>query len=172
MSLTRLEKEGVIRRLAWGIYEYPRFSELLQCYAAPSPDKIAQAYARNFGWHIAPSGNAALNLLGLSTQVPATWTFVSDGAYRTYQFGKITIQFKHTSNKNIAEFSYITALVVQALKTLGKQNIDERVISQLSSRITNSDKEIILKEARYTTAWIYQIIKSICKGVEESDSGC
>ena len=68
--LSRLEKSQQIVRIMRGVYYQPSYSELLQEYEAPSPHHVAMALARNFGWTIAPSGAAALNMLGLSTQVP------------------------------------------------------------------------------------------------------
>ena len=73
MALSRLCDEQIIRRVMRGIYECPEFSNLLQEFVAPAPDKIAQALARNYGWTIVPCGDTALNLLGLSTQVPNVW---------------------------------------------------------------------------------------------------
>ena len=93
-SLERLAAAGKIRRVMRGVYDRPRYSELLQEYEAPSPVGIADALARNYHWTIVPSGQIILNQLGLSTQVPVTWTFVSDGPYKSYQMGGITLRFR------------------------------------------------------------------------------
>ena len=87
--LSRLEKNNVIHRVIRGVYEYPEYSEFLNEYVAPSPDKVAHALARNYGWTIVPCGDTALNMLGLSTQVPAVWSYVSDGTYKTYKYDKM-----------------------------------------------------------------------------------
>ena len=68
------------------------------------------------------------------------------------------------TNKEVSKLSYKTALVVQALKSLGKDNIDDIVISRLRTLLTDSEKETMLDEAKATTAWIYEFIKSICRG--------
>lgn len=67
-ALSELCREGKIRRVCRGIYDYPKFSELLQQELSPDFDQVAQAFARKFNWRIQPSGDAALNLLWLSTQ--------------------------------------------------------------------------------------------------------
>ena len=162
--LARLVDEGLVRRVMRGVYYKPQFSEFLNEVTVPSVDKVAHAIARNFGWTIVPSGEAALNYLGLSTQVPAIYVYVSDGAYKEYSYGNTTIEFKKTTNKEVSKLSYKTALVVQALKSLGKDNIDDIVISQLRTLLTDSEKETMLDEAKATTAWIYEFIKSICRG--------
>ena len=118
--LSRLEDDGAIRRIMRGVYDCPEYSEFLDEYIEPKPDKVAHALARNYGWTIVPCGDTALNMLGLSTQVPATWLYVSDGTYKEYTYGNTTIKFKRTTNKEISKISYKTALVIQALKALYK----------------------------------------------------
>jgi hypothetical protein len=77
-ALSTLARAGTIRRVCHGVYDYPRFSELLGQALSPEVDQVAQALARKFNWRIQPSGDAALNLMGLSTQVPARWcTFLT-----------------------------------------------------------------------------------------------
>ena len=123
--LARLVDEGLIRRVLRGVYDKPEYNDFLEEYVAPSPDKVANAIARNFGWTIVPCGDTALNLLGLSTQAPAAWVYVSDGTYKEYTYDNTTIQFKRTTNKEVSKLSYKTALTVQALKALGKDKIDD-----------------------------------------------
>ncbi|MDD4760392.1 MAG: DUF6088 family protein [Bacteroidaceae bacterium] len=162
-SLFRLSESGVVRRIMRGVYEYPEYSDFLKEYIAPSPDKVAHALARNFGWTIVPSGDTALNLLGLSTQVPAVWLYVSDGTYKEYSFDNVTIKFKRTTNKEISKISYKTALVIQALKALGKEKITDATIEKISTFLSKAEKEAMLIEAKYATSWIYDTIKTICK---------
>ena len=160
--LARLVDEGLIRRVLRGVYDKPEYNDFLEEYVAPSPDKVANALARNFGWSIVPCGDTALNLLGLSTQVPASWVYVSDGTYKEYTFHNITIQFKRTTNREVSKLSYKTALVIQALKALGKDQINDSVITRLQSILTAEEKATMLSEAKTATAWIYDCIKKIC----------
>lgn len=162
-ALSRLTQDNVVCRILRGVYEYPEYSNFLREFVAPSPDKVAHALARNYGWTIVPCGDTALNLLGLSTQVPAVWSYVSDGNYKEYTFDKITIKFKRTTNKEISKITYKTALVIQALKSLGKEKIDDDAIEKISSGLKIDEKQKMLTEAKYATAWIYETIKLICK---------
>ena len=134
--LTRLASEKIIRRVLRGVYDKPEYNDFLKEFVAPIPDNVARAIARNFGWTIGPCGDTALNLLGLSTQVPATWVYVSDGTYKEYSFDNTVIQFKRTTNKEVSKLSYKTALTIQALKALGKDKIDESVINNLRKLLT------------------------------------
>lgn len=167
MGLIRLADEGLIKKILFGVYYKPEFSELLCETVAPSPNKVAHALARNFGWTIVPCGDTALNLLGLSTQVPSQWVYVSDGAYKEYTFDNTTIKFKRTTNKEISKVSYKTALTIQALKALGKENITEQVISRLKKILTDEEKEKMLAESKSATSWVLELIKVICKDEEK-----
>ena len=165
-ALSRLTESGQIRRIIRGVYDRPYFSAFLMEHAAPDIEQVAKAIARNFGWHIIPCGDTALNLLKLSTQVPAVWQYVSDGPYREYAIGNLQLKFKHTSNKDISGQSYKTALITQALKALGKDYIDDTIRNKLSAVLTTEDLSIALAETQHGTVWIYETIKSIV-GKEE-----
>ena len=164
VCLSRLENEKLLRRIMRGVYDKPEYNSFLQEYLEPAPDKVANAIARNYGWTIVPCGDTALNLLGLSTQ--AIWLYVSDGPYKEYSFNNTTIKFKHTANKEISKLSYKTSLVIQSLKALGKENIDNNVIVKLTKALTDDEKKNMLNEAKSTTSWIYEYIKCIARSSE------
>ena len=161
-NLNRITQTGLLRRVLNGIYEKPKYSKLLKEYVAVDPDQVAKAIARNYHWTIAPCGYTALNLLGISTQVTAIWSYISDGPYRKYEWNNTCIEFKHRTNKEISGLSYMTRLIIQALKTLGKENISKEVIVMLSDRLTFEEKTTMLKEAAESTDWVYNVIRKIC----------
>lgn len=161
-NLNRLVKIGTLRRILNGIYEKPRYSELLKEYVAVDPDAVARTIARSYHWSIIPSGNTALNLLGLSSQVPAVFAYVSDGPYKTYKWNSAKLEFKHRTSKEITGLSYMSGLLIQALKTLGKSNVTPEVIKTLSSKLSAKEKEACLKEAKEATDWVYESIREIC----------
>lgn len=163
-SLQRLYQAGILRRIIRGVYEKPKYSKLLDEYVAADPDAVAKALARSYHWTIAPCGNTALNLLGLSTQVTAVWSYISDGPYKTYEWNSTKLEFKHRTNKEITGLSYMTSLVIQALKTLGKSNVTPEVIQILSEKLSVDDKKACLKEATESTDWVYDTIRQICGG--------
>lgn len=160
-TLSRLAETGKIRRLLRGVYDYPVFSSLFQAPASPDPDAIAQAVARTHGWTILPSGETALNLLGLSTQVPARYQYFSDGPARKYSWDGGSLELIHRANREITVLSPVTALVVQALKSLGRSRIDETVISILRTRLTAAERGRAERESRYVTSWVYELIKKL-----------
>ena len=163
-ALFRMEKDGKIRRVINGIYDRPAYSQLIQEYAVPRIDKIADAMARRFNWNIAPSGDTALNTLHISTQVPNVWEYVSDGPYRDYMIGKTPLKFKHVMPREINGYSAITVMVIQGIRAIGKGNMTQEQRERFSSVITKEDKEILLREARTASGWIYREIRNICGG--------
>jgi hypothetical protein len=163
-TLSVLAKNGKIRRIARGLYDYPKFSSLLEKDLNPDIDRIANAYARKFNWRIEMSGDTALNILELSTQVPGRYVYLSNGPSREYQIlNGISLTFKKSSLKNIGFKHKDSRLIVRALKALGKDVVDKDVIKHIKKRIDPSNCAKILDDTNLTTSWIYEAIKNICK---------
>lgn len=162
-SLARLEKQNKIRRVMRGIYDRPQYSLILQEISEPDPHQIALAVARNFNWSIAPCGDTALNMLGLSTQVTGRCTYISSGPYKKYTINKITIEFLHRTSREIEGMSYMTAMVIQALKTIGKDSIDSKIVSSIGKRLSSKEKDALLSEGKQATIWMYPYIRQICE---------
>ena len=163
-AITRIESNKILIRIMRGIYYKPEYSILLGEAIAPAPNAVAHALARNYGWTIVPCGDTALNILGLSTQVPSQWVYVSDGPYKEYSFENTKITFRHTTNKEISKLSTKTALTVQALKALGKENVTDAVITRIRKALSPEETILMFMEARNVTSWIYEYIRMICKG--------
>lgn len=160
--LGRCVEDGLIRRVFDGVYEKPRYSQLLGEYLPVNPEKVAYALAEKYHWTIAPCGDIALNKLGLSTQVPSVWSYVSDGPYRCFSWNNIQIKFKHKTNREISLLSESTLLVIESVRALGKENINDNLIEQLKQKLPEHEKEIILNEAKSCSEWIYEIIRKVC----------
>lgn len=161
-ALIRLETKGEIQRILLGVYYAPQYSSLINEYEAPSPNKVAEALARKYNWTIAPCGDTALNQLGLSTQVPSKWSYISDGPYREVALENLTIEFKHRNNREISGMSTLTAMIIQALKALGKDHIDSRHIGIIRRRLSSEEKKTVMEEAQQSNMWIYNMVKRIC----------
>ena len=161
--IARLEKKGLLRRVLRGVYDKPKFSSLLQEYAAPYPDQIAHAVARNYNWTISASGNTALNQLGLSTQVPADWSYISSGPYKKYAFGNVTLTFSHRSDSQLIGMSEKTLLLIQALKAIGQGNVSDADKKQIRNRFSSDECRTALSESSHTIRGIYEDIKEICR---------
>lgn len=159
--LSRLTNAGTIRRLMHGVYEYPRPSTLFKSPASPDPYAIAQAIARAHGWTIIPTGDTAANILGLTTQVPARYQYLSDGPSKHYEWNNGSLAFMHRTNKETTKLSAGTALLVQALKNIGESQIDSALKNKIIAKLTPGEIKIAAREAKYSTAWVYEIIKEL-----------
>jgi len=163
-ALYDLVKNEKIKRAGRGVYYFPKYSELLKQELSPDIDQVAQALARKFNWRIQASGDAALNLLGLSTQVPGRYTYLSDGPDRSYQIGKTTLTFKKSALKDIGFKHRESGLIVHALKALGKDRIDSKIIDKIHNQIDSKNYNKIMEDTKTVTSWVYEIIRKICDG--------
>lgn len=161
--LSDLSAQGKIRRIAHGMYDYPKYSDFLGKELGPDIDQVARAYARKFNWRIEISGDSALNYFGLSTQVPGTYIYLSDGASKNYDIMGTTLKFKKSQLKNIGFKHSESSLIVQALNALGKEHITDNVIKKIREQIDPKKYEKILKDTQSSTVWIYESVKVICQ---------
>ena len=167
-TLSSLTKAGEIRRVARGIYDFPRVNPELGGQLSPDYDSVAHAIARKNGVRIEPSGAWAANLLGLSTQVPAKIVYLSNGTSRTYQVGKQTVFFQRVAPKQLLPKSGPATLVVQALRYLGQDHVDDSVVAQLRDRFSPSERKALLRDTRYTVDWVYEVVKRIAADPEDT----
>lgn len=160
-SLERLTNDAVIIRLANGIYLYPKIDKKLGLGVLyPSIEDIAIQIAKRDRARIAPTGAYALNLLGLSTQVPMNVVFLTDGSPRKIRVGDDkTITFKHTVPKNLAFVNKTAQLATFALKEIGQSNVNEEHLETLKHVFSAINEKSIEADYKLMPAWIRKIIK-------------
>ena len=161
-TLAELTREGVLVKVAQGIYAKPRRSRFGM--VMPSVDKIVQAIAIRDHAEVLPSGMTALNALGMSTQVPMNYTYLTTGSERTIQLANCQIKLKRGVPKNFCFQTKLIGLLTQALKTLKQENVGEnelQIIRELLSK--ESDKEALLKDVDNMPAWMKRIVKPMIK---------
>jgi hypothetical protein len=162
-ALLRMADGGTLQRPLRGLYLYPEYSQALGKNLAARPERLAEALARNYNWTVSPYGETALNLLGLSTQVPSVYQYVSDGPNKTYEYGNFKLSFIHRANRETTHLSPKTRLVIHALKALGKDGIDSDVVKQLSAVLSYDEKQALLEETQHSTYWIHGIARDMIK---------
>jgi predicted transcriptional regulator of viral defense system len=160
-TLETLDDKGIIKRARRGIYYIPKYNELLGIEEAPNIDDIAKAIARQYNFIIIPSGNYALNMIGLSTQVPIKYFYITNGPYNEYEVGNNTIYFKHSTSREINNLPYKILICIQALKTIGKNNIDDDVLKKIKNFLDDSDINDLKTKNYKITSWIHDILKSL-----------
>lgn len=160
--LSLLQKQGVIRRIAQGLYDYPREHNVLG-KVPPSIDAVATAIAEKNGAKIQPTGAYAANLIGISDQVPGRVIFLTDGPPKKLKIGKLEIVFKQSTVKNMFAAGSREALVIQALKFMGKDQIDEAVLKTVKSFLKSSKRREFEKNIKFAPQWIRSILLNLMK---------
>ncbi len=163
LVLHRREKEGLIRRVIRGIYDYPRYSKVLEQSVSPDINQVAHALGRKFGWRIQPDGATAQNLLGLSTQVPAQALYLSDGPNRSYKIGQTALTFERTALKEAGFRLPESRLIVQALRAYGEDRITPKIVAAIRKKFDPALRQRILLDTKTATGWIYAAIQEIAK---------
>lgn len=156
--LSELTTEGMLLKIAHGIYAKPRRSKF--GVVLPSVDKVVQAIATRDNAKVLPSGMTVLNALGLSTQVPMNYTYLTTGSERTVNLSNRKVVLKRGVPKNFCYGTRLISLLVQALKALKKENVGDselNVIRQLVLKET--DKDSLVKDVDMMPAWMKRIIK-------------
>lgn len=161
-ALSRLTQKGVIQRIGHGLYLYPEKHPTLG-NLSPSPEAISKAIASGDKVRLVPTGAYAANRLGLTEQVPAKITFLTDGLSRTVKVGKRTIELKRTTPRNLGPKRETTALVIQALRYLGKSAIGPDQIVSLRNRLTAEDRTALLKDLSYVPEWMRPTLLQIAQ---------
>lgn len=161
-ALERLTESEKILRLARGIYCYPKCDDILGLGVLyPSIEEIADNIARRDKARIVPTGIHALNKLGLSTQVPMSFVYLTDGTRRKVNLGNgKSIQFKFTSPKNLSFTNKLAMLITFALKELGKDGVTDEQLALLKQILQKESKENVMADAPLMPAWIRKIVKN------------
>lgn len=161
-ALERLVKSGKIDRVSSGIFVRPQIDNIIG-KVMPDVENIAKAIARRDHARIVPTGDYALNRLGLSTQVPMNIVYLTDGTARRIKIGNYTIVLKKVAPKNVAAIGKISRLAIQALKSIGKVNITIEIIDHIQKLLKNEKASHLEYDIRLAPSWIKKIMKPVLK---------
>ncbi|MBQ4406580.1 MAG: hypothetical protein II852_06185 [Bacteroidales bacterium] len=161
-TLAELTNEGVLIKLAQGIYAKPRKSRF--GLVLPSMEKIVHAIATRDNADVLPSGMTALNVLGLSTQVPMNYTYLTTGSERTVKLKNQQVLLKRGVAKNFCYSTQLIALMVQALKALKQEKVGQEELQTIRNLISKEpDKISLAKDVDMMPAWMKRIVKPMLK---------
>ncbi|MBP1645349.1 MAG: hypothetical protein H6Q16_924 [Bacteroidetes bacterium] len=160
-ALERMTNDGIIIRLAKGIYCYPKIDKVLGLgILYPSFEDIAQSIAKRDKARIVPTGLYAMNKLGLSTQIPMNIVYMTDGSPRKINMGNgRSIQFKHAAPKNLSFRNELAMLVTFALKEIKQKNVTDKHLERIKEILKKETKEKVLIDAKLMPSWIRTIIR-------------
>jgi Family of unknown function (DUF6088) len=159
-ALSRLQRAGQIRRLARGVYEFPKMHPKIGVLS-PSPEAVAKAMAERTGSRISVSGAKAANLLGLSTQVPVQNVFWTEGPSRTVRIGNQTVALKHVAPSKMIGAGTEAGIVVQAIRSLGKEGIHGISLHSLAERLPPPVKRAVQRLVPAAPAWSQPVLNQI-----------
>lgn len=168
-ALSRLAKNGKLRRLARGLYDFPKVHPQFGLLS-PTPDDVAQALARQTGSQVQIAGARAANALGLSTQVPAKSTYLTDGPSRRVVLGERVVDLRHASPKHLIAPGSAAGTVVQALRHVGAIRAAD-VARIASRRLSASDKKTLASNALQAPAWMRPTLVSIANAASGEIDG-
>lgn len=158
--LSRLTSEGIVRRMARGLYDVPQTHPKLGLLP-PSIDAVAKALAGRHGIRLQPSGAYAANMLRLSEQVPAKVIFLTDGPSRKVKIGNQEITLKQAAPRYLGAAGRTSGLVIEALRYLGKENVNPLRIGHLRTLLSAGDKSGLLKDLQLAPAWMHSHLRFI-----------
>ena len=161
-ALSRLVIKGTIRRLARGLYEYPREHPELG-RLSPDIERVAKALAGKDRIRLQPTGAYATNLLGLSEQVPAKVVFLTDGPSRNVKIGRQEIQLRRTTPRNMAAAGRLSGLLMQAFRHLGQTQITPDRMAHLKSTLPAKEMHQLLKDLPLAPAWMHPHFRQLAE---------
>jgi len=159
-ALARLTQNKTIRRLAQGLYDYPRVHKKLGILA-PNPDDVAAVLAAKTGSRVQVSGARAANLLGLTDQVPAQLVYLTDGPPRRIKIGAQTIQLKPARPSRFPGAGTPAGLALQAIRAVGPNADKDKVVRQLSRALNARDRAQLVNLIKHAPAWSHEIIRQL-----------
>ena len=156
--LAQFEKEGLITRIAKGVYVKAKTTRFGVVY--PSAFELVKEIAKRDKAKIIPTGDTAANRLGFSTQVPMNASFLTSGSSRTLKLGNRTVTLTHGSPKKFAYKGKLMPELVQALRSIGEDNITESVEKRVAQLLSKTpETNTIEHDLLLTPVWVRQIIK-------------
>ena len=158
-ALERLVHANELDRVASGIYVRPVIDKYIG-KVLPSIEAIAIAIAKRDRATIVPTGSYALFKLGLTTQVPLNIVYYSDTSARKIKIGKQTISFKKASAKNLSFVGNISMLAIQALRTIGKEQVKAEELKQIQQLLKNENPKHVQHDIQLAPVWIRKMMST------------
>ena len=159
-ALSRLVKDGKIRRLARGLYDLPQIHPVLGPLS-PNPDAIATAATEHVGHRLQISPARAANALGLSSQVPAKMVYLTDGSSRKIKIGQQVIYLKHAGPRALLGAGTKAGIALQALRAVGKDHVSDGVVRHLRDNLPPDAKVGLRKLMNKAPQWTGSVIDAI-----------
>ena len=169
-AMEQLVARGELIRVARGIYCYPKIDKVYGLGAiAPAIEEIAIAIAQKDKSMLAPTGEYAQFVLGLTQQMPMNVVYLTDGVSRKLTLeGGMTVQFRRSSPKAFKFRNKTAMLVNNALRSIGKKNVTEEQLTRITTILQEQNPLSVLQDLDNMPAWIRLIVKKAYEKVPQS----
>ena len=166
--LSECVNDGLLLRIANGIYCKPietRFGPLF-----PSVEELVEAIARRDNAQILPTGETAQNQLGLSTQVPMNSVYLTTGSARKLVLRGRTVTLKRSVPRNFACKNDFMAALIQALKSIGKDNLTEEHMSTIIGLLKEHlDEATYIDDLKTAPIWVRKMLSEIIRNIKQHE---
>jgi hypothetical protein len=167
-ALSRLARLGLIQRLGRGLYLNAEGLGAAHPVLPAKFDEIADALGRQTGSQVVPSGVMAAHRLGLTSQVPGMPVYLTDGRSRQVRIESVLFQLRHASPKDLPAASRVSSMVFQALRYIGKESINPRLIARVRRKLSPEQRVELLRDSSYATEWISAAVRQIVRDEAEA----
>ena len=158
--ISRMVRSGELQRVSRGLFSLPKMHSNLGPLP-PAADDIAAAVERSLGVPVTPTGALALNALHLSTQVPAKPEFLTAGPSRTIYVRNLPIRLKNASARRFRIQNPAVRLIIEALRTIGRDQVTDAIIDTIRSSISNGDRVDMAKHIGDAPVWMQPHLRQI-----------
>lgn len=157
-ALSRLTRRGQLLRAERGLYVRPVESRFGS--RAPEVEKVVEGMAGRSGETVVPSGAAAANRLGLTTQVPSRSVYLTSGRNRTLHLGKQTVELKHAPAWQLVMAGRPAGEAVRALAWMGKPEV-EGALKTLRRKLPPGEVKALRAAAPLLPAWLAEPVSAL-----------
>lgn len=158
--ISRMVRSGEIQRVSRGLFSLPKVHAALGALP-PGADDIAAAVERSIGVPVTPAGSLALNALHLSTQVPAKPEFLTAGPSRTIYVRNLPIHLKNAPARRFRIQNPTVRLIIEALRTLGRERVTKEAIATIRTSISESDNIALSQHIGDAPVWMQPYLRRI-----------
>lgn len=164
-TLSRLVDQKVLVRMGQGVYVIPIHDKLFG-EVLPSMEEIAASLAEKEHVKIMPTGQYALNKIGLSNQIPMKMVFLTNGTKKNITIGKSSIVFQPTTTKKLAMMGSISSLLFLGLEELDLNRLTESELEKIIDLLKKEDQNNLKHDLKLAPARISDfVIKNFLKQI-------
>lgn len=160
-AISRLVEEGIIERIARGVFFRPKKSRFVD-NVIPEVSRVIEVIAKSHGETVQVHGAEAVRRFKISTQMPTKPVYYTDGSSREIQVGKLIVKLIHTSNhRKLQHAGEKPGLALTALWYLGKEQVNTEAIRRIREGLSIEEFETLRSTSM--PAWMTKAIEAYSK---------